>query len=192
MHAHGGNDRPEAAVDARLRRAEPRDAEGVAQAQIQTWQIAYRGQIPDSHLDQLSGEFDSRVERWRSHVSESAADKTEIWVSDSGSQVVGFVALGPARDADALTGEIYAIYVLPGHWNQGRGRALLRHATTRLSSLGYGAGILWVLESNQRARRFYEIAGWALDGGTKTETRPDGVELREVRYRVSLHQEEEA
>lgn len=160
--------------------------------QIHTWQIAYRGQIPDTHLDQLSSEFDSRVEGWRSHISESAAAKTEIWVSDGGSQVVGFAALGPARDADALTGEIYAIYVLPEHWDQGRGRALLSHACDRLTSLAYQTAILWVLESNQRARRFYEIAGWALDGGTKTETRPDGTELREVRYRVSLHQEEEA
>jgi len=48
--------------------------------------------------------------------------------------------------------------------------------------------ILWVLESNRRARRFYEIAGWIPDGDAKTENRPDGIQLREVRYRIDLRQ----
>lgn len=175
-----------AALDAGLRRATLSDAEGIAHVQVHTWQIAYRGHIPDSYLDKLGDELDHRVERWRSHVSDSSINKTEIWVSERHLQVVGFVALGPARDADALTGEIYAIYVLPDHWDEGRGRALFRHATDRLMSLGYESAILWVLESNQRARRFYEIAGWTVAGGTKIDTSHGGVELREVNYRVTL------
>jgi hypothetical protein len=39
-----------------------------------------------------------------------------------------------------------------------------------------------VLEDNPRARRFYERAGWALDGGRKAEPRW-GVRAPEVRYR---------
>ncbi len=42
-----------------------------------------------------------------------------------------------------------------------------------------------MLETNVRARRFYETAGWRADGGRKTEQRGDVV-LREVRYRVTL------
>jgi hypothetical protein len=42
-----------------------------------------------------------------------------------------------------------------------------------------------VLETNARARRFYEIAGWMADGGTKVEHRGE-VELREIRYRRTL------
>ena len=42
--------------------------------------------------------------------------------------------------------------------------------------------MLWVLDTNIRARRFYEVAGWKPDGGLKTETLGDLL-LSEVRYR---------
>jgi GNAT superfamily N-acetyltransferase len=88
-------------------------------------------------------------------------------------------------------GELYAIYLDPQCWGQGLGRKLLAHATRRLLSHGYSIAILWVLESNRRARRFYEIAGWTLDGATKLENIPDGIELREVSYQISFSREEE-
>ncbi len=40
---------------------------------------------------------------------------------------------------------------------------------------------LWVLEGNDRARRFYERQGWTSDDVTKTLDM-DGLELHEVRY----------
>jgi hypothetical protein len=49
----------------------------------------------------------------------------------------------------------------------------------------FAAAILWVLDTNERARRFYEAAGWRPDGGTKREDRPGGT-LNEIRYRRSL------
>ena len=49
-------------------------------------------------------------------------------------------------------------------------------------SADYGAALLWVLEDNPRARRFYERAGWAPDGVRKAEER-FGVRAAEVRYR---------
>jgi hypothetical protein len=42
--------------------------------------------------------------------------------------------------------------------------------------------VLWVLEANGRARRFYEREGWTLEGGTRTT--PLGPS--EVRYRRTL------
>ena len=54
-----------------------------------------------------------------------------------------------------------------------------------LTETGFSAATLWVLETNARARRFYESAGWAADGATKTDRRGD-IELREVRYRRAL------
>ena len=44
---------------------------------------------------------------------------------------------------------------------------------------------LWVLETNDRTRRFYQRFGWREDGATKTDA-VRGVELREVRYRIDL------
>ncbi len=44
---------------------------------------------------------------------------------------------------------------------------------------------LWVLETNERARRFYEVAGWKHDG-TVTSERVDCEMRPTVRYRVEL------
>ena len=44
--------------------------------------------------------------------------------------------------------------------------------------------MLWVLDDNPRARRFYELAGWRLDGGVKEDTFDTLV--REVRYRIAV------
>ena len=44
---------------------------------------------------------------------------------------------------------------------------------------------LWVLTSNDRARRFYSRHGWQLDGATKV-VELDGVTLSEVRYKREL------
>ena len=50
---------------------------------------------------------------------------------------------------------------------------------------GYRDAVLWVLDDNPRARRFYEREGWALDGRTKREEFL-GVAITEVRYRRVL------
>jgi hypothetical protein len=37
-----------------LRAATPRDALGVARVHVRSWQLAYRGLLPDDYLDQLT------------------------------------------------------------------------------------------------------------------------------------------
>jgi ribosomal protein S18 acetylase RimI-like enzyme len=175
-----------------VRRARPNDAPAMAAVHIRTWQSAYRRQLPDDYLDSLSQELPRRTEMWQKEISTPRSAKHELWLAGSDRPVDGFVAFGPARDADPnVTGEIYAIYVSPDRWGRGLGRVLFSHATNRQASFGYAEAILWVLESNTRARRFYEIAGWTADGGTKLETHPNGVQLREVRYRFSFSRKNE-
>ena len=179
-------------ISASIRQAVEADAGAIAALHIRSWQSAYRGQLPDHFLDSLDHELGRRTEFWQTHISMVSSAKHEIWAADLEACVNGFVALGPARDTESeATGELYAIYVNPDRWDQGLGSALLAHATGRLTALGYSAAILWVLESNTRARRFYERAGWAADGRIKIETLPDNVELREVRYRTRFGQQNE-
>lgn len=174
-------------MNAHLRRAVEADANAIAALHIRSWQYAYRGQLSDSFLDHLSNEVGARIEFWRTHIATSHSGRHEIWAVDVDAQLNGFAALGPARDDNVgSASEIYAIYVNPDHWRRGLGTELLAHAARRFAALGYSVAILWVLESNTRARRFYERAGWALDGGTKTETLPDGTPLHEVRYRTYI------
>ena len=165
-----------------VRKAVPDDAESIATVHVRSWQAAYRGQLPDHYLDSLDQELARRAEFWRHEISTPRSARHEIWVVDMESRVEGFVAFGPERQSDP-DGEVYAIYVNPPRWNQGLGRMLFVKATDRLAA-DFPSAILWVLESNARARRFYELAGWTLDGKTKIESLPGDIQLREVRYGV--------
>ena len=64
---------------------------------------------------------------------------------------------------------------------------LMKNATEAINLIahGYDDAVLWVLADNQRARTFYEMAGWRADGGIKHDT-IGGREIEEVRYRLTL------
>jgi len=98
--------------------------------------------------------------------------------------VVGFVCVGDAHDADA-EGEVWAIYVLPEHWGTGIGRKLLKTGEAKLRELGFENPVLWVFEDNPRTRRFYEAAGWKLDGNRR-EVELFGMSAPAVRYAKQL------
>ena len=101
---------------------------------------------------------------------------------------MGFAHVGPARDEDvdpSVVGELAAIYALPEVWGSGVGRRLLAAAVNVLRDAGNAQAILWVLEGNNRAQRFYEIGGWHLDGAAKDIVIADAT-LAEVRYRLVL------
>ena len=159
-----------------IRPGTPEDAEAVARVHIATWQVAYAGILPEEGLEQLSGERSARrVELHRQSPPIVAAANDEI---------VGFASVGPANDDDA-DGELYAIYVHPDFWDRGFGRELIDAAENRLRELGHSHAVLWVLEDTPRARRFYELAGWAFDG-TRRPIEVFGVELPEIRYGKTL------
>jgi ribosomal protein S18 acetylase RimI-like enzyme len=166
-----------------IRRARPTDAHGIADVHVRTWREAYLGLLPAAFLAGLS--IDARERFWAAELAVTPAERMP-WLAESDGQVTGFVSAGAARDVDAgpEVGEVYAIYVLPDCWDRGVGRDLLRHAEDDLRSHGYSAAVLWVLAGNNRARRFYERAGWILDG-SRTEM-IGGIELDEVRYRLTL------
>jgi ribosomal protein S18 acetylase RimI-like enzyme len=167
-----------------IRPARKVDARGIAEVRVRTWQKAYRDILPTEFLNGLS--VDAGERRWRDVLSAPAPERG-TWVAESAGQVVGFVTSGAVRGqpAQPLTGEVYAIYVLPDCWDRGVGRTLLARAERELMERGYATAMLWVLADNQRARTFYERAGWHADGGTKQDTF-GGREVAEVRYRIDL------
>ncbi len=168
-----------------IRRAIPKDAPEIAALHIRSWQWTYRGQIPDAYLDGLPRTIDHRTAQWQEALGNGAREECE-WVADREGILIGFASAGPGRDGlPASTGEVYAIYVDPDVAGTGVGWLLFTRTVEELRERGYDVATLWVLESNQRARRFYERAGWSADGATKVEQR-EGFVLREVRYRMPL------
>jgi putative acetyltransferase len=59
------------------------------------------------------------------------------------------------------------LYVEPAWWSRGVGRTLHDAALDRLRAGGSARCHLWVLEHNDRARRFYERLGWRENGDTR-------------------------
>lgn len=113
-------------------------------------------------------------------------DRQSVLVADVDARVVGFANVGPRRDEDAHDeGEVRAIYVLPEHWGRGIGRELMIEALAALADHRFRQAMLWVLDTNERARRFYESGGWAPDGATRCDERL-GFPISEVRYRRQL------
>lgn len=170
-----------------IREARLEDAEAIVDVHIRTWQVAYKGLLPDDLLASLDGQRLGRIQRWQRSIQAPESPRHRVLVAESDGRIVGFAGLGPTRDPDAEadTGEVYAIYVHPDLWDWGVGRELFARATSLLLEFGFRAASLWVLDTNERARRFYERAGWRTDGATKSETRRSAV-LNEVRYRKSL------
>jgi ribosomal protein S18 acetylase RimI-like enzyme len=167
----------------RVRNASIDDCAAIAAVHVKAWQSAYRGHMPDEFLDSLS--VAGRTEMWRKLILQPG--RVLLVADDLDGSIRGFCALIQSRDADAKStiAEIAAIYVSPDDWGQGIGQKLLSAAVSRALGNGFSELTLWVLDANQRARRFYEKFGFAPDGSTKEEDRGSFV-IREVRYRKPL------
>lgn len=172
-------------VPARPARIE--DVAEIAQIHVRSWQAAYAGLIPQSYLDSLTPA--QRVPGWTQTIrSEDASTGATLVATDGCDRAIGFAHVRESRDPDIAAdrvGEVWAIYLDPEAWRTGAGRALMTAALGRLTELAYQQATLWVLEGNMRARRFYEAAGFSLDGAVKDDD-SRGFVLREVRYRMPL------
>lgn len=165
-----------------LRPAEPADALAVARVHVRSWQRAYRTLLPDAYLDQLRPE--ERAARYDFATTDPLKPHTLVAVDDNG--IRGFATTAPSRDADLPgAGELYALYVDPDAWNRGYGLALIAAARRRLAENGADHAILWLLEGNARADRFYRADGWRPDGSRRTED-IWGIVVSEIRYRRAL------
>jgi ribosomal protein S18 acetylase RimI-like enzyme len=167
-----------------VRLAEPKDAAQIAKVHVETWQSAYRGQIPQSYLDSLSVE--DRKKKWDSYLAKPEENATTI-IGVVDGKIVGFCSVDKTRsdDMDETTGELWAIYVDRDYAGKGVGSALHDKGMNILRERGFKKAILWVLTSNDVTRQWYEKKGWKVEG--KTIVDPEhGLNLHETRYIKTL------
>lgn len=166
-----------------VRPADARDAAAIALVHVQAWQAAYRGLIPQDYLAGLDAS--QRQAAWERRLAETRLPAAGTLVAEVDDRVVGFAHLCPTRDAGEdpqAIGEITSIYLAPHVWGRGIGKTLITASVDVLTRAGYQQATLWVLEANERARRFYQACGWFPDGAVKRDE-SRGFPLTEVRYR---------
>jgi len=171
-----------------IREAVPEDAADIAQAHVRGWQVAYAGIVPQPFLDAM--DLAARTEHWRQilrgEVPVEGVDFPANYAALVDDRVVGFANVGECRsEPSPAVGELWAMYVHPEYWDVGAGFALMGATFDHLRSMGCERAHLWVLEANDRARRFYERQGWICDDEVKEEQLRDFV-LVERRYSIEL------
>jgi len=153
----------------RVRPARPGEAGALAELSVAAWRAAYPGLVPQDYLDALRPA--ARLAGFEAALAATAWPRRGVLVLEGPEGApLGFCSLGPSRDDDAepgAVGEIETFYLHPGAFGTGAGDLLMAGALAQLASGGFGRATLWVLGTNDRARRFYARHGWRPDGATR-------------------------
>lgn len=136
-----------------------------------SWKFAYKGIIPQDYLDSIpKGRWANRREGMNNLV-----------LIENGI-IIGTASFCKSRwEKYNDYGEIVSIYFLPDYMGKGYGNHLIKKCIEELKSLGFKKLLLWVLEDNLRARKFYEKNGFVCSGEYLSDN-IGGKDLREVMY----------
>ncbi len=166
-----------------VRPATVRDAKAIARVHAAVTQAIHRDVFG---LDQLSGpSLDELQVYWREAIEYS---EPQVQVAIEGETMVGFVGFDRSRDKGTLstTGEIWALCVLPDHWQQGLGTALWDAANDGLKEEGCTRVTVWVPVRDERALRFFEHAGFKREMNTLKTVQAGSTKIEEIRLRREL------
>ncbi|OQM74557.1 GNAT family N-acetyltransferase [Manganibacter manganicus] len=137
-----------------IRKAEPRDAEAIAEVHLDAWRGAYSGIIPHKALTAM---INRRGARWWAHAIRRAAT---VLVIEIGGTIAGYATIGRNRARELRQeGEIYELYLRPEYQGVGLGSRLFTAARCALADHGLKGMVVWALEENQNALGFYAGAG---------------------------------
>ncbi len=198
------------AVVVTIRAARIGDAAAIAAVQRASWFAAYEGIIAHDIIDEFTAPDDGarmrqtfRARPWQHTIvavtDVTVTDVAVTDVSETGSTaIIGYASFGPERDVEhgswpyeltsagvaGKVAELYAFYTDPAWWSTGTGRALMERVLRDSARSDFPEIVLWVLEKNVRARRFYARAGFTADGAVNMIDGLGGVP--EVRYRRAV------
>jgi ribosomal protein S18 acetylase RimI-like enzyme len=164
-----------------IRRATLDDAAAVGRIHVESWNVAYRGIMPDDVIARTDLAY--RTEFWKERIGDP---DWPVFLIEEHGEAVAFCQMIPSRDEDddaTRVGHITSLHVLPHLRGQGHGRALVDRVIAEFKRRRFREVTLWVLEGNKPARRFYERYGFRRDRGTRTYPKTD---VPEVRYRIRV------
>ena len=175
-------------ADASVRVATPWDTDDVGAVQSALWREAYASLLsPEALAAATPEEF---AAAWAASLANPPSGAYRLLVACAGEDVVGFAAIGPSTDPDAMDvdGELLVGGVRPESRRDGHGSRLLNAAVDTARATGFVRVRIWLLESDEATRRFLDEAGFVLDGARRERvTGPaEGDVATEVRLSVEI------
>ena len=160
-----------------IREATLADAEGIARAHTDSWRTSYRGILPDDVIDRI--DVGQRVESRRRILADRTVLQLVAYDVTHG-DIVGFCDAGQTRRRVPYAGEVYEIYLVHHAKRHGLGAQMFQRVASWLAAQDLRTMIVWVLETNHHAHRFYEAMGGR--PGPRLHTRVGGFPVVELGY----------
>jgi ribosomal protein S18 acetylase RimI-like enzyme len=142
-----------------IREAKREDLLAMATVRVKTWRATYKGILSNAFLEKLS--YRNVADHWKKIFWQASEPGVGLFVAENErDEIIGIAICGPEQNRDAeYRGEIYVLYVLPEHQNQGIGKALVSACVRHLiRELGAKTMLIWVIAENPY-RQFYESLG---------------------------------
>ena len=162
-----------------IRLATPADAPDMAEVHMRSWEVAYKGILPDEYIREKNA---TRHDLYARVITE---ENETSFVIQYGGKTIGIMCVAPPQDKE-LTDcyELHYIYLHPGYFRRGIGTQAMELAYNIARSLGKTGLVLWVLENNTNSIEFYKKCGFVADGGSRE--RNFDKPLRSIRMRKEL------
>ncbi len=159
-----------------IRKVKYDDIEQIVDINIKDWKKVYKGIIDDEILDNL--DRSKKIEKWKKHYNTG-----NVIVAEKNGSVLGYCryddnAYYENTDIDS---EIIALYVDYDKLGNGVGRKLFEYVIIDLKNKQKNKMVIWCLEKNENARKFYEKMGGELVNKEKYFEK-DGRIYKEVGY----------
>ncbi len=166
-----------------VRPATLRDAKQIAELHNATVRDAFKTLALNTPIPLVPQ--DKRQAYWREAI-EYAEPQVQVAIDDD--KIVGFVGFDRSRDKGTppTMGEIWAIYVASSHWSKGVGLALWDAAREGLHDEGCTHVSVWLPLANDRALRFFELAGLKRELPSAKTIDVGGVKIEEIRLKRAL------
>lgn len=159
-----------------IRKVRYEDIEQIVDINIQDWKKVYKGIIDDSSLENLDKK--EKIEKWK-----KSYNKGNLIVFEKDEKVLGYCRYDDniSNKNNEIDSEIIALYVKYDNLGQGIGKKLVEYVKEDLKNKNRKKMIIWCLQENINARKFYEKIGGKLIQDEKYFEK-DGKRYKEVGY----------
>lgn len=169
-----------------VRLALPGEGASIAAVQRRSWEQTQPTLAPALLA---SIDLETMTDAWIGAIVKPPLAQFRVLVAVGDGRIVGFAAIGPSDDPDAIAGEdalIGEFIIDPQAQRRGHGSRLLNAIADTLRSDGFVRASWWINADADILRQFVTESGWASDGAYQELAGQDGANVKQVRLITNL------